>query len=444
MRSGRAAAFWVWLRAFFAERQIYHRRDGTVTFMVLTPFIQVSFATLAFALLCWVAYATVNVVFKNQIIAAKDHRYAVMQAAYEGRIAEMKLAYDELNSLLVLAEDRFRKTTDEIQDKQRDLATLLEQKTSVMQRADTLRTSVAATSPQTIQAAPGANVAPMSLNPAETAPRQSLPEPDRLAAAGHPAPVDAAFLPAANHPAAQRIANLQNELSGIKQEQYRVLAHLEEQTNGELGKLEAILSVAGLDADSLAERVTEAQGATGGPFVALNGAGLDIDGTTADAFGKQQFRIASGLMKLSALQLALDAFPLTRPINGAKEITSGFGPRRDPFTGRLALHAGVDFGGPIGTPIVATAPGTVVWAGRRGPYGNLVEIDHGHGIRTRFGHLNRVSVSVGDKVEFRQKVGELGSTGRSTGPHLHYEVWYNQVVRDPVKFFEAGQYVLQK
>jgi murein DD-endopeptidase MepM/ murein hydrolase activator NlpD len=121
---------------------------------------------------------------------------------------------------------------------------------------------------------------------------------------------------------------------------------------------------------------------------------------------------------------------------------SGFGPRRDPFTGQAAMHAGVDLRAAAGTPVTATAPGVVTMAETNGEYGNLVEVAHGFGLRTRYGHLSRVSVARGDRIEAGQTIGLVGSTGRSTGPHLHYEILFQQANLDPLKFLEVSRHVL--
>jgi murein DD-endopeptidase MepM/ murein hydrolase activator NlpD len=102
----------------------------------------------------------------------------------------------------------------------------------------------------------------------------------------------------------------------------------------------------------------------------------------------------------------------------------------------------MDFAGPWGAQVRATAPGTVTFVGNRGGYGNMIEIDHGMGIHTRYGHLSAITVRAGMKVEKDAAIGRLGSTGRSTGPHVHYEVWYEDKVRNPVNFIEAGRHVL--
>jgi murein DD-endopeptidase MepM/ murein hydrolase activator NlpD len=139
---------------------------------------------------------------------------------------------------------------------------------------------------------------------------------------------------------------------------------------------------------------------------------------------------------------ALNIIPLITPTEvGA--VSSGYGARVDPFNEQLAFHSGVDFSGPLGSDVRATAPGIVVFAGPRGAYGNTVEVDHGYGVRTRYGHLSKILVQIGARLDKGATVGRLGSTGRSTGPHVHYEVWYDDAVTDPSKFIKAGQYVFE-
>ena len=123
--------------------------------------------------------------------------------------------------------------------------------------------------------------------------------------------------------------------------------------------------------------------------------------------------------------------------------SSPFGVRADPFTGAPAFHPGEDFAGPFMTPVMTTAPGVVSFTGLRSGYGNTVEIDHGHGFKTRYAHLQAIFVAVGQRVALGQKIGAMGSTGRSTGDHLHYEVWVNGRPQNPLRFVKAGDYVQQ-
>jgi murein DD-endopeptidase MepM/ murein hydrolase activator NlpD len=161
------------------------------------------------------------------------------------------------------------------------------------------------------------------------------------------------------------------------------------------------------------------EGSVGGPFVALDG-------------GRDDLKTSSDAQKLLA------TLPLVPPLDHF-QLESRFGVRSDPINGRPALHTGLDLSAPYRSPVYNTSSGTVVFAGYAGSYGKMVEIDHGMGIHTRYAHLNQITVNVGQKLEHRTRIGLLGSTGRSTGPHVHYEVTLNGVPQDPEKFLQAGE-----
>ena len=147
--------------------------------------------------------------------------------------------------------------------------------------------------------------------------------------------------------------------------------------------------------------------------------------------------------KLDQLQDGVIAIPSDKPIKHDVAFTSGYGVRSDPFRSAAAMHPGIDLAGPVGTPIQATADGTVLRAGwNSGGYGNLVEIDHGRGITTRYAHLSAMSVKAGDRVTRGELVGRMGSTGRSTGSHLHYEVRIDGRAVNPIPFMKSTDYVL--
>ena len=135
--------------------------------------------------------------------------------------------------------------------------------------------------------------------------------------------------------------------------------------------------------------------------------------------------------------------PLTVPIDYFQR-TSRYGKRRDPINGKWAMHYGIDLGGIFKSSVYATAPGVVSYVGWKGKFGRLVEVNHGAGIKTRYGHLHKILVKKGQKIGFREKIGLLGSTGRSTGAHLHYEILSGGRPRDPMKFIKAGRYVFQE
>jgi murein DD-endopeptidase MepM/ murein hydrolase activator NlpD len=138
------------------------------------------------------------------------------------------------------------------------------------------------------------------------------------------------------------------------------------------------------------------------------------------------------------LNATLVNVPLRTPVTGEIDETSPFGVRVDPFLRVPAMHTGIDFRGEMGEPIHATAAGTVTMAGWSGGYGNMVEVNHGNGLATRYGHLSRIDVTVGQSIRLGQVVGRLGSTGRSTGPHVHYETRVYGEAVNPSKFLDAG------
>jgi murein DD-endopeptidase MepM/ murein hydrolase activator NlpD len=186
------------------------------------------------------------------------------------------------------------------------------------------------------------------------------------------------------------------------------------------------------------ERILAARASgAGGPFVAP---AAESAGDGLSPAGLQLASLGADLERLRDMRGALRRLPFGAPLDEYL-VMSPFGVRRDPFNGQLAMHAGLDLSAPPRTPVLATAPGRVTFAGWNGEYGNLVEIQHDFGLATRYGHLTRIDVRVGQRVERRQTVGLLGSTGRSTGPHVHYEVVVDGRIVDPARYVEAIRHV---
>ncbi|MFL5332234.1 MAG: M23 family metallopeptidase [Geminicoccaceae bacterium] len=204
---------------------------------------------------------------------------------------------------------------------------------------------------------------------------------------------------------------------------------------GRLRLVGKVLASAGLDLDRLVadapsggQRFSEGQG---GPLVPAVGRNA---GRAAERHAAAEFD------RLRRMQNVLLAVPLASPM-AEYEVNSGFGYRSDPIRGRGALHTGMDLGGTRNAPVRATAPGVITEAGRAGAYGIMVVIDHGLGIETRYAHLSRALVTVGDKVAVGRTVGLMGRTGRATGPHLHYEIRFDGRPLNPKPFLEAGSQV---
>lgn len=169
-----------------------------------------------------------------------------------------------------------------------------------------------------------------------------------------------------------------------------------------------------------------------------------VEARTASVVNQAQVRtLFQTWKKLDTPGVIGIAIPSVQPVDKLT-FTSNFGIRSDPFVGTARMHAGVDIPGPTGTPIYATADGIVAHADRKGAYGNLVEIDHGKGIATRYGHLSKLLVQPGARVSRGQLIGLMGSTGRSTGPHLHYEVRIDGHAVNPVPFLTTADYALAR
>jgi murein DD-endopeptidase MepM/ murein hydrolase activator NlpD len=199
-----------------------------------------------------------------------------------------------------------------------------------------------------------------------------------------------------------------------------------------LRALSKLLAKAGLNLDQLVADATPAgeplSEGLGGPLIPAAGRNA---GRAAERYA------AAEIDRLRRMQHVRLAVPVAAPMVEYK-LNSGFGYRRDPMRRRGALHTGIDLGGPRNAPVLATAPGTVVETGRSGAYGIMVVVDHGMGLETRYAHLSRARVRVGDKVAVGKTVGLMGRTGRATGPHLHYEIRFDGRPLSPRPFIEAG------
>ena len=261
--------------------------------------------------------------------------------------------------------------------------------------------------------------------------------------------------------------NLTRELletvAGIQEDQHVLIERLTEQADLGISRNEALLRMAGVDVDQLLSESGFEVGMGGplevveetslgdiapaaGPTKGVDVASLDTDigglsvSQEASELADSIAILQSRLMRMSALNEVMRCVPLISPVDNF-QLTSPFGQRKDPITGQLAIHNGIDIGGWAGIRVHATAPGKVTFAGRNAGYGFMVEIDHGCGIRTVYAHLKRIKVKVGETVEHRAVIGILGSTGRSTGPHVHYEIKIGDTRKDPEAFIEAGRHV---
>jgi hypothetical protein len=257
-----------------------------------------------------------------------------------------------------------------------------------------------------------------------------------------PPPKNLAALSAvyAQHPGLRALSEQTVRVASMGKSESQLMGKTQSVLSNDVIALRDIVRRTGINPDQFQHKIADSEG-MGGPEIPLDR--VQVNGIRDAAFNATYLGASAVLGQLSDLSFEMRHIPLTVPVGGAGfDRTSGFGARIDPFTRRYAFHSGIDFAGPYGAQVHATAPGTVIFVGNRGGYGNMVEIDHGLGIHTRYGHLSSITVRVGAKIDKGAAIGRVGSTGRSTGPHVHYEVWYDDVVRNPSNFIEAGRHVL--
>ncbi|WP_249208823.1 M23 family metallopeptidase [Magnetospirillum sulfuroxidans] len=226
-----------------------------------------------------------------------------------------------------------------------------------------------------------------------------------------------------------RVRELEASLARLQLAYSKAVQQVADSAGARISETENRLSRLGLDPMRLFADSKRLPG-QGGPFIPLRGS-ADSDGSMGTMITKVQHWIG--------VKATLQRLPLAEPIHGIYEFNSGFGARNDPLNNRTGIHEGIDLGAPSGTPIYATGDGVIAETGVKARYGLTVDIDHGNGIETRYAHMSRIKVQPGQKVTRATIIGLVGSTGRSTGPHLHYEVRLNNVPRDPLKFISAGR-----
>ncbi len=229
-----------------------------------------------------------------------------------------------------------------------------------------------------------------------------------------------------------RLQMVDGALKAVEGSQLQALGAIEARAHRRVSRLQRVLAETGLSPDRLIPPPSRQGEASGGPFVPFK---IDPARSTFEA---ELAALQSSVLAADRLTRIVAATPLLRPLSVKAEVTSGFGGRTDPFNGRMAMHTGVDFRGDYAASVRATAPGRVVSAGSNGGYGKMVEIDHGNGLSTRYAHLSAIAVEEGQWVSSGAIVGQLGSTGRSTGPHLHYETRIDGEAVDPQRFLRAG------
>jgi len=367
--------------------------------------------------------------FHDDVLSRLIARQKEQQFAYEDRIAELRAQVDRITSRQLLNQEQFDQKLEQIMRRQ---ATLESRASALAGVPDPTPTGsiksrpapiTEPSSPGTLKASPISDTVIFTAPPDREARLESRELPTAARRLAAPAKPTAAGVEGA-------LARLTTALDRVEARQTATLDTLEERFDSKAKRIRSVLTDLGMDGKKQTGGVPPA--AVGGPFVPLT---LRKD---AGAFERQIYRIHVARANVDRLTRTLGAVPVRKPIMGEIDLSSGFGVRSDPFLGRPAMHTGLDFRSSTGDPVRATANGTVESAGWSGGYGKMVEIDHGNGFATRYGHMSEIEVKVGQQIKIGQIIGRVGSTGRSTGPHLHYETRIDGEAVDPQKFLRAG------
>jgi murein DD-endopeptidase MepM/ murein hydrolase activator NlpD len=396
---------------------------------------QVRFGPVAF----WIVVGTVTVLgmwsaatatyfaFRDDVLTRLIARQAEMQYAYEDRIAELRAKVDRTTSRQLLDQEQFDQKLEQIMRRQ----TTLESRATALGTVPDTSVTGSIRPPSRGAAATDAAGTPKPSPISDTV--IFVAPPDREARLESRARIVVNVQPnqfAKIQGFDNVLARLQASLDQVEGRQMAALNAVEDGMESRVRRMRGVFSDLGLDMAQLEAATPRA--AMGGPFVPVKLS------PSAGAFERQLYRINITRAQVERLNRTLALVPYRKPVIGEVEFTSGFGVRSDPFLGRPAMHTGLDFRAASGDPVRATANGKVASSGWAGGYGRMVEIDHGNGLSTRYGHLSQIDVKVGDQIKIGQVIGEVGSTGRSTGPHLHYETRIDGEAVDPQKFLRAG------
>jgi len=403
---GAAAPRWAGWRLIHAGRQL---RIGPIAFWVVVGTLVI--------MAVWTISTATYFAFREDVLTRLVARQTEMRFAYEDRIAELRARVDRFSSRQLLDQEQYEQKLDQILRRQ----TALESRASALNGLGDMTGAIKPPArgawtgePRAIAPKPshdkGAFVIPFDR--ATSDPRSGI----LAKGAGGIGGV---------------IARLQASLDRLEQRQTAMVNSIADNYDSKARRMRGVLIELGLEAGKTATR--DGAGAMGGPFIPAQ---VPKD---AMSFERQLHRIQVTRAQITRLTRTLGAVPVRKPTDGELDLQSGFGVRIDPFLGRPAMHTGLDLHGETGDAVRATADGRVTAAGWSGGYGRVVDVDHGNGLSSRYGHLSSIDVRVGQSVKTGQIIGKVGSTGRSTGPHLHYETRLRGEPIDPQKFLRAGQ-----
>jgi murein DD-endopeptidase MepM/ murein hydrolase activator NlpD len=433
------------MRLFLPERQIHIRTNGHVNFFKISTAFQVSLTSLIVAAFIWTGYSSWSFTQHTKIVTFKNNQ-----------ISNARLAYHSLLGEVAEYQKKFRGITEDLESNHSLMLGLVEKNSSLRQSLNSVSRQLVATQSEREKIELARENLKSELFGIEdklrkTASRNFLLK-DNLSNVENDlnsvmAERNAALfegvrvrreLKDLEFQRRREIIALETRLNQLQEDQETSVQRLTSRAVETIEGHEKLIEMAGLKPDKVLKLDNRLSKGQGGPFIPTSsdlkaGGKLKANLNNLDAY----------IDRMEALQTIMTRIPFAAPLSSYR-ITSRFGKRRDPKNRKWSAHYGLDMASSRKSNVYAPSKGVVTFAGWKGNYGRLIVIDHGAGIKTRYGHLDRFFVKKGQKIKFRQKIGLLGNSGRTTGAHLHYEVVFNGKSKNPSNFIKAGQNVFQK
>jgi murein DD-endopeptidase MepM/ murein hydrolase activator NlpD len=427
----------IWLARFYPQFEILFRTDGKINHIKISRKLQLSIFVVIFIGVGWSTFASFNFFINNEVVTAKTKEIIKARMAYRGLLSEVNDYQDKFSNLTADLSKNHGLMLNLVEKN----ATLQQNVKSAVNKLETSKSRhkhIVLARTNLKEKLTNIQIELKSLNnhnfslkgnlsSVTTDLESALSERNRARSNGEKL--------------SQTVIKLQNDLEVLNKSENAILQKLTDSTKEDIQDIRYVLKRTGLNVKRLISvqvNITNKKAGLGGPFVAYKPSIKPAQNLQSKILNLNNY-----LKELEELKGLMKKLPLSTPLN-YYQISSHFGKRRDPINKRWAVHTGLDFSGYKNSRVYATAPGKVTFAGRNGKYGKLIEIDHGLGFKTKYRHLNKILVKNGQKVDYRAKIGLMGSTGRSTGPHLHYEILVKGRHHNPWRLIKAGRYVYKR
>ncbi len=420
---------------FFRERQIYVRSKGEVQFVTVRPYMMVAGLIILMSGFFWIAFASINVTFKDELIAVKEHNLYQTRLDHEERISDLQQTIDRLNEKLMLDQDGYLQEVDKLRGNYGKLVDQHKRLTEFFRQGwmPLRKQNVALPVNNSSSTAPGKNgkqnFTPNRSGKGSFNQRSPLKLSPQQASMGQK--YAAEFT--SHRKAMAPLTDVRNEMQGFAKMQTKLLDEVIVFAKEETRKTRKLYNRLGINPDAVLKTAKLATAdSVGGPFIAASANDILTKGVAV-----RMKKAVAHLDRTKLLQQQAKQLPLAMPVSNISRFSSHFGLRRDPLRKVAAIHTGIDIKAPYAAKIRATADGIVVAAGWAGGYGRLVKIQHEYGVATRYAHLRKILVKKGQRVKRGDAIGLLGNSGRSTGAHLHYETRLNGRPINPSRFWKA-------